>query len=201
MLAEVGSIFRSYGPFRKRAGQPDVQQLRSGHPGCDCRDGFRIQATCCGRGSSRCSGTCRCFQMAHSIWFGRNTRMRKQQRRRWHDISTAASLRSLPANNAGWCQLCGIHRKADGSPWTVSVSRRVFCQCKCPSAKQTFLSLPFRTVVLRHEARHDRIRIRVLRILADRHCTLRSATFSVCRNAHCLRPPLRRFGAARREIS
>ncbi|QFT01052.1 hypothetical protein FIV06_26725 [Labrenzia sp. THAF191b] len=39
MLAEVGSIFRCYGPFRKRAGQPDVQQLRSGHPGCDCRDG------------------------------------------------------------------------------------------------------------------------------------------------------------------
>ncbi len=39
MLAEVGSIFRSYGPFRKRAGQPDVQQLCSGHPGCDCRDG------------------------------------------------------------------------------------------------------------------------------------------------------------------
>ncbi len=39
MLAEVGSIFRCYGSFRKRAGQPDVQQLRSGHPGCDCRDG------------------------------------------------------------------------------------------------------------------------------------------------------------------
>lgn len=39
MLAEVGSIFRSYGPFRRRAGQPDVQQLSSGHPGCDCRDG------------------------------------------------------------------------------------------------------------------------------------------------------------------